>query len=69
MLWYIKIVVRRLFIQDFSERFYINNKDRFCDYCGLYIDIKDIDIIIELHSTCWKYYRSDGKLYKMPNWW
>lgn len=52
------------FIQDFTKSKY---KDyEFCLHCGVRTDIRDMDILKELHSDCWKWYRYNGIPYKAP---
>jgi len=43
------------------------DKGKFCDYCGINMDIPWLDILIFFHEDCWKQYRKDGKLYPLPN--
>jgi hypothetical protein len=42
------------------------DKGKFCDYCGINMDIPWLDILIFFHEDCWKQYRKDGKLYPLP---
>jgi hypothetical protein len=42
------------------------NTGRVCDYCGANQDTKDIESLKILHSDCWKYFRLDGKKYRIP---
>ena len=54
----------KYFLQEFSEKERFERN--FCLYCGICTDIKDIDILRELHSECWKWYRQKGIPYKVP---
>jgi hypothetical protein len=39
---------------------------RICKYCGINMDIKDMDILEFIHGTCWQQYRKNGEIYPMP---
>ncbi len=43
------------------------NKGRICDYCGTNQDTKDIESLEFLHADCWKWYRLDRKIYRIPD--
>jgi hypothetical protein len=42
-------------LQEFSEK--ERFEKNFCLYCGICTDIKDMDILLELHFECCKWYR------------
>ena len=39
---------------------------RICKYCGINMDIKDLDMLYFFHDTCWQEYRKNGEVYPMP---
>jgi len=39
---------------------------RICKYCGINIDIKDIELLKFFHETCWQQYRINNEVYEMP---
>ncbi len=39
---------------------------RICKYCGINMDIADLDILEFIHGTCWQQYRKNGEIYPMP---
>jgi hypothetical protein len=39
---------------------------RICKYCGINMDIEDLDILEFIHGTCWQQYRKNGEIYPMP---
>jgi len=39
---------------------------RICKYCGINMDIADLDILEFIHGTCWQQYRKNGETYPMP---
>ena len=40
---------------------------RICKYCGINMDIKDLDMLYFFHDTCWQEYRKNGEVYPMPS--
>lgn len=39
---------------------------RICKYCGINMDIADLDILEFIHGTCWQQYRKNGEIYPTP---
>ncbi|MFZ0328676.1 MAG: hypothetical protein WBP64_03145 [Nitrososphaeraceae archaeon] len=39
---------------------------RLCKYCGLNFDTKLVEILTDVHGTCWQQYRRNNEVYPMP---